>query len=39
MSLLGRIGLLSPESQALEGELDELDARRRDAHDAKLMPA
>ncbi len=35
---LGRIGL-SPESAALEGKPDEVDARKRAAHDAKLRPA
>ena len=39
MSLLGRIGRLSPESAALEGRPDEVDARLRAAHDKKLRPA
>ena len=39
MSLLGRIGKLSPESAALEGTPDEVDARLRAAHDEKLRPA
>ncbi len=39
MSLLVKIGRLSPESAALEGEPDQVDARRRAAHDAKLRPA
>ena len=38
MSLLGRIGL-SPESAALEGTPEEVDARMRAAHDEKLRPA
>ena len=38
MTLLGRLGL-SPESAALEGTPDEVDARVRAAHDAKLRPA
>ena len=38
MSLLVKIGRLSPESAALEGEPDQVDARRA-AHDAKLRPA
>ena len=38
MTLLGRLGL-SPESQALEGTPDEVDARGRAAHDEKLRPA
>ena len=38
MTLLGRLGL-SPESAALEGEPDEVDARVRAAHAEKLRPA
>ena len=37
MTLLGKLGL-SPESQALEGTPEEVDARVRAAHDAKLRP-
>ena len=38
MTLLGKLGL-SPESAALEGTPDEVDARVRAAHDRKLRPA
>ena len=39
MSLLGKIGKLSPESAALEGEPAVVEARKRAAHDEKLRPA
>ena len=38
MILLGKLGL-SPESAALEGTPEEVDARVRAAHDEKLRPA
>ena len=38
MSFLGKIGKLSPESAALEGEPAEVNARLRVAHDKKLRP-
>ena len=38
MTLLGKLGL-SPESAALEGTPEEVDARLRAAHDEKLRPA
>ena len=38
MTLLGKLGL-SPESAALEGTPEEVDARVRAAHDEKLRPA
>ena len=39
MSLLGKIGKLSPESAALEGTPAEVEQRVRAAHDVKLRPA